>query len=174
MLSEAEAGRLVEQHLGGTRVAPHAVYVGEVLAAIAKRLRQPEALWRVTGWCHDLDYFAIEGDWSRHGVLTAEWLAGRLPAEALEAIAAHDHRTGRVAAGPLADMLKLADALAVAVETLGGRAGFAARLRNREPGAPLVAGKPYLDAIIAQAAARHGIVGDEIAALLPAQDQWSR
>jgi hypothetical protein len=174
MLSEAQALRLVERHLGGTRVAPHALYVGEVLAMLATRLGHPPALWRVTGWCHDLDYFAIEGDWSRHGVLAAEWLAGRLPPEALEAIAAHDHRTGRAASAALADMLRLADALAVALETLGGRAGFVARLRSGGPGAPLIAGKPYLDAIIAQTAARHGLAADEVTALLPAQDPWSR
>ena len=39
-------------------------------------------LWQLVGLVHDLDYFAVEGDWSRHGLLTREWLAGRLPDDA--------------------------------------------------------------------------------------------
>jgi len=144
------------------------------MAALAGRLGEPVGLWRVTGWCPDLDYFAVDGDWSRHGVLAAQWLAGRLPEAALEAIAAHDHRAGRTATTRLADMLRLADALAVAVETLRGRDGFAARFAGRGPGEPLVAGKPYLDAVIAGTADLHGLDRDGIPDLLPRSDPWSR
>lgn len=166
MLSEAEARKLIDRRLADTRLVRHCLFVGELMAALAERTGAPAELWRTTGYCHDLDYFAVDGDWSQHGLITAHALAGRLPEDALEAIAAHDHRTGRTAATPLADALKLADALAVAEEALG-RSVLAERLLERGPGDVLVAGKPWLNAISGQATSRLGLELSEIATMLP-------
>ena len=112
-LSLGEAERLIDERLGATPRAAHSRFVGLLMARLAWELDDDAGLWRVVGLVHDLDYFAVDVDWSRHGVLTATWLAGRLPPEALEAIAAHDHRSGVNSSSRMAQMLKLADALAV-------------------------------------------------------------
>lgn len=166
MLTAAQARALLDRRLGGTRLVPHCLFVGDLMAALAERIGAPAELWRATGYCHDLDYFAIDGDWSRHGLITARALAGRLPEEALEAIAAHDYRTGRTAATLLADALKLADALAVADEALG-RPVLAARLLEHTPGDVLVADKPWLAAIIERSALHLELTLYDIATILP-------
>ena len=162
MLDETEARRLVERELGGTRVAPHSFFVGDLLAVLAQRLDEPVSLWRISGYCHDLDYFAVGDDWSQHGLITAKTLAGRLPGDALEAIAAHDHRTGRKPASRMAHMLRLADAVAIVDESLG-RGGVISAL---DAGTSLVPEKPYLEVMIREIGAREGLDVATIAALL--------
>lgn len=166
MLTAGEARHLLERRLGGTRLVPHCLFAGDLMAALAERVGAPAELWRATGYCHDLDYFAIDGDWSRHGLITEIALAGRLPEDALEAIAAHDHRAGRTAATPLADALKLADALAVAEEAIG-RPVLTAWLLEHGPEDALVMGKPWLAAMIERGALRLKLDLSEIADLLP-------
>jgi hypothetical protein len=119
MLSIAEADGLVAQHLGKTPRANHSRVVAHVMRKLAEALSEPAELWEVVGLCHDLDFFQIDGDWSRHGPMAVEWLGDRIPAEARQAIAAHDHRTGIVADTLLADSLKVADAMTVIDEKLG-------------------------------------------------------
>ncbi|HEV2508077.1 HD domain-containing protein [Bosea sp. (in: a-proteobacteria)] len=119
MLSIAEAEELVAQHLGDAPRANHSRVVAHVMRKLAEALSEPVELWEVVGLCHDLDFFAIQGDWSRHGPMAVEWLGDRIPLEAQQAIAAHDHRTGIVADSRLADSLKAADAITVIDEKLG-------------------------------------------------------
>lgn len=119
MLSPADADLLVTQHLNDTPRASHSRFVAHIMGNLAKTLAAPVELWEVVGLCHDLDFFHIEGDWSRHGLVTVEWLGDRIPAEARQAIAAHDHRTGVESDSLLADSLKAADAIAIIDERLG-------------------------------------------------------
>jgi hypothetical protein len=119
MLSIAEADELVVQHLGDAPRANHSRVVAHVMRRLAEALSEPAELWEVVGLCHDLDFLAIDGDWSRHGPMAVEWLGDRIPPEAQQAIAAHDHRTGIAADTLLADSLKAADAITVIDEKLG-------------------------------------------------------
>lgn len=119
MLSIAEANALVAQHLGDAPRANHSRVVAHIMRKLAEALSEPTELWQVVGLCHDLDFFGIQGDWSRHGPMAVEWLGDRIPLEAQQAIAAHDHRTGIVADSRLADSLKAADAITVIDEKLG-------------------------------------------------------
>jgi hypothetical protein len=119
MLSIAEADALVERHLGGTPRAAHSRFIGHLMRCLAEILEANADLWEVVGLCHDLDFLETSTDPSRHGLLTIEWLAGSLPEVARQAIAAHDHRTGVQAETQLADMLKVADAVAVIDHSLG-------------------------------------------------------
>ena len=119
MLSIAEADELIVQHLGEAPRANHSRVVAHVMRKLAEALSEPAELWEVVGLCHDLDFFAIQGDWSRHGPMAVEWLGDRIPPAAQQAIAAHDHRTGIVAGTLLADSLKAADAITVIDEKLG-------------------------------------------------------
>jgi putative nucleotidyltransferase with HDIG domain len=113
------AEQLLTAHLGGTPRADHSRYVGAVMAALARRLGADVELWHITGLLHDIDYPATSATPDRHGPLAAEWLVGRLPEEALIAIAGHDHRAGITADTPIAHALKLADAIAVLDEQVG-------------------------------------------------------
>ena len=109
-------------------------------------------LWEITGLCHDLDFFVTSDDWSKHGLLTIRWLAGRLPDEALQAIAAHDHRTGVRSDTLIADMLNLADAVAV-IEKRFGRDLF----QQAHNGDPYITLRNHLDdrAYLADILERH-------------------
>lgn len=128
MLSRAQALKLVDVHLAGSAVADHSIFVGDLMALLADLVRQDALLWQVTGYCHDLDILVTADTPSLHGPTAAQWLQGRLPPDALAAIAAHDHRSGIVAETALADGLKLADALAVF--DLGVSRGVALQLRS--------------------------------------------
>ncbi len=171
-LSLAEAEQLVAERLGLSPRAAHSRFVGLVLQQLAIELGADAGLWQVVGLVHDLDYFAVEGDWNRHGVLTAAWLAGRLPDEALAAIAAHDHRTGVLSSTQLAELLRLADGLAVLDETAGRETTVMAL---RHGALETVSGsRSFLVEIIGGTAARHGVRLATLAALLaalPRQEQ---
>jgi len=131
LLSKAEALDLVQKHLGDTPRAAHSRFVAYIMRELAGVFAANADLWEVTGLCHDLDFFATAGDWSQHGLLTIQWLAGQLPDDALQAIAAHDHRTGLQSDTFIADMLNVADALAV-IDQRFGRDVFRAA-DNRDP-----------------------------------------
>ena len=118
-LSLSEADLLVSQHLGDTPRAAHSRFVAHLMRQLAETFTADGDLWEVVGLCHDLDFFHTSGDWSQHGLVTIRWLGDRIPIDAKSAIAAHDHRTGIQANTLLADMLKLADVIAVIDAKLG-------------------------------------------------------
>lgn len=134
MLSAADADLLIRQHLGDTPRAAHSRFVAHVMRQLAGMLSAPADLWEVVGLCHDLDFFHVAGDWSRHGLTTVEWLGDSIPVEARQAIAAHDHRTGVLADTLLADSLKAADAIAIIDQRLGRRP-----FRDADPASPYAA-----------------------------------
>ncbi|AZO76970.1 MULTISPECIES: HD domain-containing protein [unclassified Bosea (in: a-proteobacteria)] len=163
MLSIAEANALVAQHLGDAPRANHSRVVAHVMRRLAEALSQPAALWEVVGLCHDLDFFEVHGDWSRHGPLAVEWLGDRIPPEAQHAIAAHDHRTGIEADSLLADSLKAADAITVIDEKLGRQA-----LRAIDTASPYAAlrsqlgRRAYLADMVEHYALKHGFVFERL------------
>jgi len=121
MLSGADASLLISKYLGDTPRAVHSRFVAHMMRQLAGVLAADPDLWEIVGLCHDLDFFETLGDGSRHGLLTIKWLGDRIPIEARHAIAAHDHRTGIQADTLLADMLKVADVIAVIDAKLGRR-----------------------------------------------------
>lgn len=122
MLSRTEAEGELVRHLGQSERARHSRCVALVLERLADALAEDRELWAATGLLHDIDFERTRATPERHGLLATDWLAGRLPEHALDAIRAHDHRTGITANTALAAALKLADALAVILETLGAEA----------------------------------------------------
>ena len=119
MLTRDEALALVATHLGSTSRARHCLFVAYAMGRVAEHIGADADLWEVVGLAHDLDFNVTAGDRSRHGLVTVEWLSGRLPEDALSAIAAHDHRTGIHAETTVALGLRLCDAVAVVVALLG-------------------------------------------------------
>jgi putative nucleotidyltransferase with HDIG domain len=112
MISVDEARRLIEY--SGRYM--HSLAVGRIMAALAEALEEDAGLWETAGILHDLDYEQTRAERSRHGVAAARVLEGRLPEEALHAIASHDHRSGVEPETLLDHSLRLADALAVLME----------------------------------------------------------
>ena len=155
MMTLEQARAAVPRHLGASRRAEHSVFVAHAMRGLAESLGTDADLWEIVGYCHDLDYFETAEDRSRHGVLVADWLAGDLPAEALDAIRAHDHRTGFRSDTMIADGLRLADALAIVDARLGrDRAGeLGAALGESELRAALAA-QPYLAEMVIGIATR--------------------
>ncbi|MGE0281949.1 MAG: hypothetical protein AB7P20_15235 [Rhizobiaceae bacterium] len=107
-------------------------------------------LWEITGVCHDLDFEVTKHDRSLHGLVAAEWMEGEVPETALDAIRAHDHRTGFTSETMLADALKFADAVAIGELTIG-RETMLTALAAPDPREVLeleLVERPYLTEII--------------------------
>jgi hypothetical protein len=158
MLGTAEALALVEEQLGETQRAAHTRFVAYLMRRLAGTQGASAQLWEVVGLCHDLDYFQTKDDPTQHGLLTTRWLAGRLPEDALRAIAAHDHRTGIHDDTVLTDMLKLADVVAV----IDGRLGrdVVRHLGNVDPYEALrsrLSGRGYLVDMLQHLAEKYAI-----------------
>jgi len=126
------------------------------MAALAEGLGEDAGLWETVGLLHDLDYDQTRSDTSRHGVLGAEVLKGRLPEEAIHAIASHDHRSGVKPETILDHSLILADALAILMEEVELRKpvsnwAFQTALLNVAGSKPwirdIITGYPYADEV---------------------------
>lgn len=72
----------------------HALETEAVMRALAERLGHDQEVWSLAGLLHDLDYPQTKDTPEKHGLLTAESLAGKLPEEAIQAIARHNEMNG--------------------------------------------------------------------------------
>jgi predicted hydrolase (HD superfamily) len=136
MLNQQEAIDLIRSELGDSDRAVHSHFVARLMRGLAERLEKEMELWEIVGLCHDLDYFKTKEHRHQHGLITAQQLRQVLPMEALEAIRAHDHRTGVVPSSVLAHGLKVADALAILTPRLS-LAQLRAITKQAEPYAAL-------------------------------------
>jgi len=152
VISVDEARRLVEY--SGRYM--HGLLTGRVMRALAEALEEDAELWEKVGVLHDLDYEQTRADPNRHGVAAAKVLEGRLPEEALHAIASHDHRSGVEAETLLDHSLRLADALVILMEEVELRkpvSGWAFQTALLKIGGSkpwirdLIAGYPYADEV---------------------------
>jgi uncharacterized protein len=90
MLTRDEAMALLMARNPERHMVSHALEAEAVMAAMAEKLDRDAALWGLTGLLHDLDYPDTKSDPARHGLAARELLEGKLPPEALHAIAAHN------------------------------------------------------------------------------------
>lgn len=74
----------------------HALETEAVMRALAERLGHDQKIWGLAGLLHDLDYPQTKDTPEKHGLLTAETLAGKLPDEAVQAIARHNEMNGNL------------------------------------------------------------------------------
>ncbi len=109
MISRKEALELVEKYVKNNKLRKHMLAVEAIMRALARRLGKDEELWGLVGLLHDLDYELVGKDMRRHGLVSAQLLEGKLPAEALNAIRAHNELTGFEDESELAIALKAAD-----------------------------------------------------------------
>lgn len=75
MISSNEALHLVSS----TSKFSHSLMVAAIMEALAERLGENLQEWRLVGLLHDLDYYEVGDDMSRHGLAAAEMLKGKLP-----------------------------------------------------------------------------------------------
>ena len=111
-ISLAEAISLISQ----SSKYRHSILVSKIMSSIARHFQIENEEWMLAGLLHDLDYDIIDGDMSKHGLVAASMLHGKVSEDVLHAIMSHDHRTGVEPVNLLDKSLKFADALAVLIE----------------------------------------------------------
>jgi uncharacterized protein len=112
MISKNEALELIRK----TSKYSHSLLVASIMQSVARKLHEDDQQWRLVGLLHDLDYDEIAGDFSRHGIVAAKRLRGKLPQECLHAIMVHDQRTGFKPQSKLDKALIAADSLAILLD----------------------------------------------------------
>ena len=99
MIDRQSALALLVEQKTPPSLLQHALASEAIMRALAQHFGENEDIWGLTGLLHDLDYPATAENAARHGLDTAEMLAGQLPDEALTAIRAHNAEMNG-AAGP--------------------------------------------------------------------------
>lgn len=90
MITRDEALARLESRKFPDSLLRHCLASEAVMRALAARLGQDCEIWGLTGLLHDLDFPATQENPQRHGLDAAEELEDMLPAEALQAIRAHN------------------------------------------------------------------------------------
>ena len=89
-MNREEALKLVKENVSNKNLRKHMLATEVVMKHLAKHFGEDETLWSLTGLLHDLDYDQTVNDFPRHGLNTAEMLAGTdVPEEAVYAIKSH-------------------------------------------------------------------------------------
>jgi uncharacterized protein len=89
-MNRGEALELVTTHVKNRNLVRHMLAVEAIMRDLAGRLGADPDLWGLAGLLHDLDYELSAEDPTRHGLMTAELLAGRdVEPSILQAIRAH-------------------------------------------------------------------------------------
>ncbi|HEX9093214.1 MAG TPA: HDIG domain-containing protein [Coriobacteriia bacterium] len=97
-MDRAEAFELVTASIPQRNLVYHSVAVECIMAALARRFAltgDEVARWALAGLLHDLDYADTAEDPARHGLLTAEMLAGRVDDGIVHAILGHAEKAAR-------------------------------------------------------------------------------
>ncbi|HUT56139.1 MAG TPA: HD domain-containing protein [bacterium] len=94
-MDREEARRLMESKLANANLRKHVLAVAAVMRGLARRFGQDADKWELVGLLHDLDYEVTVKDPDRHGLVSAEWLEGRVDAEVIEAVKAHADKAPR-------------------------------------------------------------------------------
>lgn len=99
MIERQSALNMLAEQKTPPSLLQHALASEAIMRALAQHFGENEDIWGLTGLLHDLDYPATAENAARHGLDTADMLAGQLPDEALTAIRAHNAEMNG-AAGP--------------------------------------------------------------------------
>jgi predicted hydrolase (HD superfamily) len=94
-MDRPEAISLIKAHVKKDFLLKHMLATEAIMKGLARELGKDEGVWAMTGLVHDVDFEECKRDWSDHGVLSMKLLEGKLEAEGLHAIQAHNYeRTG--------------------------------------------------------------------------------
>jgi putative nucleotidyltransferase with HDIG domain len=97
-VDRSEAYELVTARIPARNLVNHSVAVERIMGALARHFALPEpdvARWELAGLLHDLDYATTAERPERHGLETAEMLAGGVDDEIVHAILAHADKAPR-------------------------------------------------------------------------------
>lgn len=94
MITRQESLQRVRKHVKNRNLVKHMIAVSAIMRGVALKIGEDPELWEVVGMLHDIDYEEIGEDWDRHGLVSAEMVKDVLPEEGLQAIRAHNPRTG--------------------------------------------------------------------------------
>lgn len=97
----------------------HAVMVSTLMSDLAEKLDENKQEWWLVGLLHDMDYDETKNAMSKHGLIAAEKLKGRLSEYCLHAIKTHDHGAGVEPQSRLDKALIATDSLANLIERMG-------------------------------------------------------
>lgn len=95
MLDRTEALAMIKAN-APDHLLVHALETEAVMRALAARLGHDQEIWGLAGLLHDLDYPQTKDTPEKHGLLTAETLTGKLPGDAVQAIARHNEINGNL------------------------------------------------------------------------------
>ena len=89
-MTREEALKLVNEKVSNKNLRKHMFATEVVMKHLARTFNEDEELWSLAGLLHDLDYDQTADDFPRHGLITADMLAGTdVPEEAIYAIKSH-------------------------------------------------------------------------------------
>ncbi len=97
-MDRSEALVLVREMVPNRNLVNHCVATEIIMEALARHFGMAGddvERWALAGLVHDLDYAQTADDFERHGIVTAEILAGRIDDEMLHAILAHAGKAPR-------------------------------------------------------------------------------
>ena len=109
MITRDEALQLIRSYVKNEKLIKHMIAVEAIMRKLAERLGEDKELWGLVGLLHDLDYEITQNEFEKHGLIAAEILKDKLPEEALNAIKAHNEKTGFKWESKLTYALKAAD-----------------------------------------------------------------
>ena len=90
-MTRDDALALLEEKVSQDWLHKHSLATEAVLRRLAEHFGEDADGWGIVGLLHDLDLESIDDDVTRHGLVTAGWLAERgFAAETLQAIQAHN------------------------------------------------------------------------------------
>jgi len=89
-----EALELVKQNVFNKNLVKHMLAVEAIMREIAKAKGYDEEKYALAGLCHDIDFEKTKDDISKHGIISAEMLKGKLDEEILNCIRRHNELTG--------------------------------------------------------------------------------
>lgn len=111
MITREKAIKLVEKYIKKETHIKHVLAVEAIMRKLAKYFNENEELWGLVGLLHDLDFDLTEETPEKHGIISTEILKDKLPAEALQAILAHNYEYTKTEPKTLLDKaLLMADA----------------------------------------------------------------
>jgi putative nucleotidyltransferase with HDIG domain len=94
LISRDEAINLVHEKIQNINLRRHMLATEAIMRSLAEKLDRDADLWGLTGLLHDIDLEEVEQDMHRHAAVGAEWLEGKLPAPAVQAVKAHNEALG--------------------------------------------------------------------------------
>lgn len=90
MITRDQALMLMEEKIQNINLRRHMLATEAIMLKMAEKRGQDRELWGLIGLLHDIDLEDVDQDMNRHAAVAAEWLEGKLPAEGIDAVRAHN------------------------------------------------------------------------------------